>query len=308
MVRNRLLAFAAIGCIAHFSTSDANAVETTLGLYSLGSGAVAAGQTPPSGLYFTIAGSYSQFASSRTIPFAGTTIAAKLYLPAVVGNVLWVAPADVFGGNLSFGVTSGFGNLTLNANTVGSSNSQTSVQGSGATDTSFRLSLGWKINEAFSHKVSITQWAPTGRYNTGLNPNIGLNRTGTDFSWGASYVHPTSKIELSGTAGFTIEGYNPLTQYRSGNTVHFEQGLSKYFESGFRVGIISYQYVQLTPDTGSVLLGAFRTRSVGLGPSFGYTTVIGGHLVSFTLQATREIAQRNRLRQTNGLFSTTVKF
>ena len=109
--------------------------------------------------------------------------------------------------------------------------------------------------------------------------------------------------------GFTIEGFNPATDYRSGDALHFEEGLVKHFDNGVQLGVISYQYVQVTPDTGSgAILGPFETRAVAVGPTAGYTTLINGHIVSFTAQAAQEVAMQNRLRQTTGSFSVTYKF
>jgi hypothetical protein len=289
--------------------SKSDAVEFSLGLYALGSGAIGAGQTPPVGAYLTDAFSYSEFQAFKAIPFAGTTIVAKIYLPAMTGNILAVLPQPIFGGHLSLSGTTGYGNMLLNAGIFGPLTAQKSTDGWGATDSNLRASLGWDITPTFSHKISITAYLPTGRYDAGFNPNLGLNRLGADISWGASYIEPTSKIELSGTAGFTYEGYNPATLYSSGNTVHFEEGLSKHFENGFRAGIVSYQFIQVSDDTGAgAVLGPFLTNAVAVGPSFGYTTQIEGHLVSFTGQATRDIAFDHRLQDTMGVFSTTVKF
>lgn len=291
------------------STSQGAAVEVTFGLYALGNGAIGAGQTPPAGIYFTSALSYAQFAASKSIPFGGTTITAKAYLPVAVGNLLAVLPQEILGGHVSVSVTSGLGNQLLNASVVGGISGQKSVQGTGATDTSLKAALGWDISPTFSHKITVTEVLPTGRYDTGFSPIVGLNRFGTDVSWGATYIEPSSKIELSGTAGFTYEGYNPATLYRSGNAVHFEEGISKHFDNGFRLSAISYQYVQVSDDGGpGAILGPFRTRAVAVGPAAGYTTLVGGHLLSLAAQVTTEVAVKNRLRETAGTISTTIKF
>jgi hypothetical protein len=122
-------------------------------------------------------------------------------------------------------------------------------------------------------------------------------------------TEPATKLELSGTLGVTYEGYNSRTEYRSGNGLHAEAGLSKHFESGFRIGVIGYRYDQLSRDGGAgASLGSFRTRAMAVGPSAGLTTMINDHLVIFGLQATRELYGKNRLRLTNTLLSMTVKF
>ncbi len=304
-----VLGMSAALCVA--MPTKGRAVEETFGLYALGSGAVGAGQTPPAGVYFTTAIDYGRFQASTPVPYGGLTLTAKAaFAPGAIGNILWVVPQPVLGGHLSMSVTSGLAQSILDASVVGAAASaERSVQGWGATDTTLRLSLGWDVNSTFSDKLSVSQWLPTGTYEPGFFPIVGLNRPGTDFSWGATYIEPTYKIELSGTVGFTIEGFNPATSYRSGDAVHFEEGLLKHFDNGVQLGVISYQYVQVTPDTGSgAVLGPFETRAVGVGPTAGYTTLINGHIVSFTLQAAQEVAVQNRLRQTTGLFSAPYKF
>jgi hypothetical protein len=285
------------------------AVEYTLGLYALGTGAVGAGITPPVGVYLTDAFSYTQYQTSKQIPFAGTTLVGKVYIPATTVDILAVLPQTFLGGHISLSGSTGYGNMQLNASAFGPFAFQQSTNGWGMTDSSVRASIGWEVNPTFSHKLSITGYLPTGLYSGGFNPFLGLNRPGVDISWGATYIDPTTKIELSGTAGFTYEGYNITTFYSSGNAVHFEEGLSKYFDKGFRAGIISYQYLQISDDSGAgAVLGPFRTDFVGVGPSFGWTTEIAGHAVSFNAQATRDVAFVHRLQATTGIFATTLKF
>jgi hypothetical protein len=61
-----------------------------------------------------------------------------------------------------------------------------------------RLQLGWD-NGDFHHSIYIQGLLPTGRYEVGFNPNIGLNRPAIDFGWGFTYIEPTSKLQLNGT-------------------------------------------------------------------------------------------------------------
>jgi len=302
----RLFRSALFAATLGFCAQPAAAVEYTIGLYTLGSGAVGAGQLPPAGVYFTTAMSANHYANSVTTPFGGLTLAAQANIaPIVSGNILAVIPNEILGGHLALSMTSGFAQSTINASINAF---ERSVQGWGATDTVLGAALGWQVTQEFSHKITFSQWIPTGRYDTGFFAIIGLNRPGFDVSWGATYMDPTG-IEVSGTLGFTIEGYNTLTSYRSGDALHFEESLSKHFGNGFRAGVYSYQYDQITADSGAgARLGAFETRAVGIGPSFGYMTLIDGHLVSFTLQGAHEVAVKNRLTQTTGILSATYKF
>lgn len=304
-----VLGLSAALCVA--APTNGRAIEYTLGLYPLGSGAVGAGQTPPAGVYFTTALDFGRFQSSTPVPFGGLVLTAKAaFAPAEIGNLLWVVQQPVLGGHLSMSVTSGLANSNVDARLAGvPASAEKSVEGWGFTDTTLRLSLGWDVNPSLSDKISVSQWLPTGRYQPGFFPIVGLNRPGTDFSWGATYLEPTNKIELSGTVGFTIEGFNPATSYLSGDAVHFEEAILKHFDNGVQFGAFTYQYVQVTPDSGSgAILGPFETSAVGVGPTAGYTTLISGHIVSLTLQGAHEVAVHDRLRQTTGLFSATYKF
>lgn len=296
--------------IACGSISAGHAAEATFGLYGLGSGAVGAGQLPPGGVYFTTALNGGYFQNSTSIPLGGLSLSMKGSLaPMFVGNLLAVIPEEILGGRLALSVTSGFGLSSLNASIIGGVAVQRSVRGWGAMDATLSAAMSWQVTPEFSHKLSVSQWLTTGKYQTGFYPIVGLNRPDTDVSWGATYMEPTNKIELSGTVGVTLEGYNNLTSYRSGTSIHFEEGISKHFDNGVRIGAFSYQYDQITGDSGSgAKLGPFKTRAVGVGPSFGYTTMINNHLVSFTLQAAHEVWVHNRLRATTGLLSATYKF
>lgn len=287
----------------------ADAVEFGLTLYPLGTGAIGAGQMPPVGVYLTDAFSYTQFQASKPVPFAGSTITAKLYVPVTTIDILAVLPQTFLGGHVALSGSTGYGNMQFNAGLIGPLVVQRSTNGWGLTDSTLRAAISWDVNPTFSHKLSITGFLPTGLYSAGFFPDLGLNRPGADISWGATYIEPTSKIELSGTVGFTYEGFNIQTLYSSGNAVHFEEALSKHFDKGFQAGVISYQYLQVSNDTGAgAVLGPFRTRAVAVGPSFGWTTEIAGHLVFFNAQATREVAFDHRLQETTGIFSTTLKF
>jgi hypothetical protein len=147
----------------------ASAVEYTLGLYPLGSGAVGAGQTAArrSLLHWR----FQLFAAEvierhrvRRSDHHG-----KGNLPVFAGNILAVLPDELLGGHLSVSATSGGGNILIDASVLGGVTGQRSVQGWGMIDTTLRASLG-EIGPMLSHKISISQVLPSGRYNTGFIP------------------------------------------------------------------------------------------------------------------------------------------
>ena len=308
----RLNRFAQCGALVLLSSGafsgSARAVEMTMMLYSLGSGALGAGQTAPDGFYFSTIGVYNQWRASKDVPIGGLTLKANVSMPVMLGSMMFVVPDKILGGRLSVTATGGVGNIAIDAG-LQSANIGKSTQGWGGTDSSVKVALGWDVAPSFSHKISVTTFLPTGRYDKGFHPNVGLNRFGADISWGATYLDPKIGFEISGSVGYTLEGYNGLTAYRSGNAVHFEEGIAQHFGNGFRIGVLSYQYTQTSADGGAgANLGPLRTRVVGVGASLGYTTVLGGRLVVFSAQATRDVATADRMRGTGGVVATTVKF
>ena len=64
--------------------------------------------------------------------------------------------------------------------------------------------------------------APTGRWQPGFSPIIGLHRPGVDTGWAFTWTDPSKKLQLNGAAGFTFNYENTETNYRTGNEFHFE--------------------------------------------------------------------------------------
>ena len=78
-----------------------------------------------------------------------------------------------------------------------------------------QLQLGWD-GEAFSHTIYLLGVIPTGRYDTGLYPIIGLNRPSLELGWGFTYFDKNSKLQINGALGFMTSLENYATQYHDG--------------------------------------------------------------------------------------------
>ncbi len=96
----------------------------------------------------------------------------------------------------------------------------------GQGDITIRLQLGWQQND-FAHLAYIQVVAPSARYDTGFNPNIGLNRPGIDTGWACSWTEKTSKLQFNGTFGITFNFENDATDYDSGTDFHFEWAVGR---------------------------------------------------------------------------------
>jgi hypothetical protein len=87
--------------------------------------------------------------------------------------------------------------------------------------------------------------------------------------------------------------------------------LTKYFPSGWSVGLVGGALEQVTDDTGSTLadqLNGFRGHSFGLGPSFGYTHNFSKtSSLSFALRYVFNYEASKQLKGDPMLFSVTFK-
>ena len=118
----------------------------------------------------------------------------------------------------------------------------------GLGDVVSKLQLGWQQG-AFSHTAYLQVVAPTGRYETGFFPIIGLHRPGIDIGWAYTWVDKATKLQFNGAAGVTFNFENTATDYQSGNEFHWEWAIGREFCPGFRSRIVGYDYRQLTADS-----------------------------------------------------------
>src|SRR5262249_40546850 len=69
------------------------------------------------------------------------------------------------------------------------------TDGWGFGDVTARAQLGWQHGE-FSHLVYVQAVAPTGRWQRGFSPIIGLHRPGIDMGWAFTWTDKTKKLQL----------------------------------------------------------------------------------------------------------------
>ena len=73
------------------------------------------------------------------------------------------------------------------------------------------------------------------------------------------------------------------------------------------LGIVGYDYRQLTGDSGSPL-GPFKGRVDAIGPGLSYTTVIGATPFIFNLRHYHEFNAENRWEGHSTIASGTIRF
>ncbi len=133
-------------------------------------------------------------------------------------NGLYVPERKVLGGHLGLSVTVPVGHIDIETGVaVGAATATRQTDGWGLGDVNARVQLGWE-HGALSHLVYLQGVLPTGRYENGFNPNIGLNRPGIDTGWAFTVADKKSKWQVNGALGVTFNFENEDTDYQAAPT------------------------------------------------------------------------------------------
>lgn len=215
----------------------------------------------------------------------------------------------VLGGNLGLSISVPAGWADIRADiAIGPLSGSREVSGWGLGDVVPRAQLGWQHGD-FAHTVWVQAVAPTGHYSPTFAPNIGLNRPGIDTGLAVTYTHKPTKLQFNGAAGVTFNFENDETDYRTGTEFHFEWAIGREFGKGFMLGVVGYNYRQLTGDSGAgATLGDFKSQVDAIGPGLSYTTVIGATPFIFNLRHYHEFNAENRWEGNQTIASGTVRF
>lgn len=274
-----------------------------------------AGFTPSAGLYFQNDTYFysGKIGANRALPNGGLLVAdvsaqSWLNLPTLI----WVTPAKILNGDLAFSVTTSFGEPRINANLLVNSPRFGPI-GRNVTDSEFNMSdifinsfVGWHAGN-FHWQLGVGGIIPSGSYVLGQLSNASLNRPAVDLFGSLTWLDPTTGVDLSAAAGFTLNRPNTATDYRTGNEFHLEWAASKSLTKEISIGLVGYYYQQLTDDTGSgAALGPFRGRVVALGGTIGYTFEVGKLPISTCIKAFRELDVQNRLEGTAGFLTVSL--
>ena len=278
--RSRLSAISALAltCGLFASAPSSQAAEYAFTTYPLGSLAFGAGITPPPGIYVTDAISFYSGNIGGTFDFGGRIfnagVKADIFLDST--NILLVPQGKLLDGYFGASVTVPAGYVKYDASASGARGAISSeTSGGGLGDMNLQLQLGWD-GEAFSHTVYLLGVIPTGRYDTGFTPLIGLNRPSLEVGWGFTYFDKNSKLQFNGAVGFMSSLENDATQYQTGNELHAQWAIGYKFDNGLLIGAVGYDYRQLTGNSGpGALLGPFESLGDAVGPGLSYSTLIG---------------------------------
>lgn len=304
------------------------AAESAKSVYLLGSSAGLAGFVPPPGMYFSDINYYYGASASAAAAdsillgdVGNITREARLSVDSdafiTIPGILWVPQAELFGGRFGVGVLAPIGWQQASGSvevdrTLTLANGHTYSRGSrlsfGDETTSFgdplvTAFLGWDGGN-WHTKITGLLNIPIGAYDQHNLVNMGFNRWAFDASGAVTWLDPTMGLELSLAAGFTFNGENPDTEYRTGTEFHVEYAVMQHLSETFSVGFAGYYYEQITGDSGpGAVLGPFEGQVAAIGPNLAYNFTVGGHHVATTFRWLHEFGARNR-PEGNAAFAT----
>lgn len=293
-------------------TGTARADEFGFSSYGLGAAAFGAGVTPPPGTYLSYVNAYYQGTIGGPVTLGGVLIDAGLkvdYYSSAV-NGLYVAPRKVLDGQFGLSITVPVGYIDLNAELTGplGNTIRQQTDGWGLGDITTRAQLGWARGD-FSHLAWVQAVAPTGRYEVGFEPNIGLNRPGIDVGWAFTWMEKTSKLQFNGALGVTFNFNNDDTDYKSGNDFHFEWAIGREICKGLMIGVVGYDYRQISGDTGAgAILGPFEGNVDAIGGGLEYTTIVGKTPLILNARSYKEYDAERRFIGSMTILSGTIRY
>jgi hypothetical protein len=325
-----LISIATVG--AGFALDDARAAENAAGIYLLGSKTAMAGYVPPPGTYVTELNYYysgnAAGAAAKGIAFretninlnvnADVTVDAQAFLTAPI--VTWIAPEKVLGGNVGIGLMVPVGwkkvDVGIDAR-VSIDLPRRTLVGPGQHfefdddtlnfgDPLLNPLIGW--HEGNWHwTVGALINIPIGPWDTESISNISFHRWAVDTTGAVTWLDAARGHEVSVAAGFTFNGENPATDYKTGTEFHVEWALIQHFSKTFSLGLGGYHYQQVTGDSGSgAKLGSFEGRVTALGPVMNYTFVCGKIPIATQLEWMHEFDVENRAEGDAGFLNVTI--
>ena len=155
--------------------------------------------------------------------------------------------------------------------------SDTSVTATGNTggfgDLSFiPVGLGWSIQDKMDISFFYTVYAPTGKYKTGADDNIGKGYWTHQFQVPTYFYFKEKATALFVNPTFETNGRVRGTDARAGERLTIEYGISQYVTSWLELEIINGHNWQVSKDTGediwwkdTPLFVKDRTSTVGFG-------------------------------------------
>ncbi|QTD35963.1 SphA family protein [Pseudomonas fluorescens] len=157
------------------------------------------------------------------------------------------------------------------------------------------IAAGYHFDELNHIAFSLPIYVPTGAYNDDRLANAGQNNY--TFMPTVAFSHLDGKggeFTLSGNLQFYTE--NKATDYRTGDIFTLEALWTHGFGNGWNAGLVAGYVQQISDDKGDTAdtLNGFRGRSVGAGPTVGWSGKFADAQASVSARWVPEFDTKNR--------------
>ena len=310
-----LKVLAPVGCVGAIVTSPpAHAAEGGASSYLLGSGGPEAAILPPvQGVFFDNTFYHYVGSASADKQFViGGNLVAGLHgkINADFVTVLWVPSTSFLGGTLGLGTALPVGrpDVSVSAVITGPRGQPVTISRSDAAtivaDPVLTGEASWNLAKDLHAALATTVNVPIGHYREGELANLSFHRWIIDESAALTWHEARSGWDVSTKVGFTFNGTDHFTRYRSGTDFHIEGSVEKAFSKAFSAGLQVYHLSQISGDSGSgAVLGANKGRVTGLGPTAAINIAVGKTPVSFRVRYFNEFGVKRRLDGSAFFFS-----
>ncbi|MNL17083.1 hypothetical protein D3C87_1381560 [compost metagenome] len=155
------------------------------------------------------------------------------------------------------------------------------------------IAAGYHFDELNHISLSLPIYVPTGAYNVDRLANPGQNNY--TFMPTVAFTHLDGKGgEFTLSSGLEFYTENDATDYRNGNIFTLDALWTHGFGNGWNAGMVAGYIQQVTDDSGSGATSGFRGRSVGAGPTVGWTGKFADAQANISARWVPEFDTKNR--------------
>ena len=155
------------------------------------------------------------------------------------------------------------------------------------------IAAGYHFDEVNHLSLSLPIYVPTGAYNDDRLANPGQNTY--TFMPTVAFTHLIGKGgEFTLSSGLEFYTENDATDYRNGNIFTLDALWTHGFGNGWNAGLVAGYIQQVTDDSGSGATSGFRGRSVGAGPTVGWSGKFADAQANISARWVPEFDTKNR--------------
>jgi hypothetical protein len=310
----RALAHGALTAIGLASLSgQAQASEGGASFYLLGSGGPGAAILPPiRGIFFdnTLLHYSGKSQGSKNFVVGGNLVAGlRAKIDADFATVLWVPSTNFAEGTLAIGGALAAGRVGADVSAVitGPRGGQVTVSRKDDAwiigDPVATAAMSWNLGGNMHLSTGPTVNVPIGHYREDELANLSFHRWVMDWSTALTWHDDKSGWDVSAKAGFTFNGKNHFTDYKTGTEFHLEGAVEHMFSKAFSAGAQGYRFQQVSGDSGAgATLGPFKGRVSGLGVTAAYNFEAGHTPVTIRGRVFKEFGAENRVDDGTAIF------